>query len=92
MSWIWIVMIILLILLAGTGKSRKSGKQETRRIDHPHVIDDDDYECPFCHRKFRKNVMTCPYCKARFTGRVEDDEEFMEEEDELEAWDEEDGI
>ena len=36
--------------------------------------------------------MVCPYCKARFTGRVEDDEEFMDEEEELEDWDEEDGI
>ena len=52
------------------------------------MIDDDDYECPFCHSRFRVNIMICPYCKAHFTGNVEDDEEFMEEEDELEAWDE----
>ena len=33
--------------------------------------------------------MTCPHCGARFGGRVTDEEEFDEEEEELEAWDEE---
>ena len=36
--------------------------------------------------------MVCPYCGARFSGRVVDEKEFEEEEDELEAWDEEDGL
>ena len=36
--------------------------------------------------------MVCPYCGSRFTEMVTDEEEFDFEEDELEAWDEEDGI
>ena len=42
--------------------------------------------------RFRKDQMACPYCGARFNGRVTDEEEFIFEEDELEAWDEEDGV
>jgi ribosomal protein L37AE/L43A len=91
MSWSWIVIIVLLILLCGTGKSRTTGKPGTRRIDHPHVIDRDDYECPACRRRFTDNVMVCPYCRTRFSGTVEDDREFTDEEEELEDWDEEDG-
>ena len=56
------------------------------------MIDDEDYECSACHRRFRKNMMVCPYCGAHFTGRIEDTEEWDEEEDELESWDEEDGV
>ena len=56
------------------------------------MIDPDDYECSVCHRRFRKDVMACPYCGARFAGRETDEEEFIFEEDELEAWDEEDGL
>ena len=55
------------------------------------MIGDDDYECSVCHRRFLKNVMVCPYCGARFEKREQDDEEFIFEEDEMEAWDEEDG-
>jgi len=41
---------------------------------------------------FRGKSSVCPSCGARFTGSKEDYEEFDEEEDELEAWDEEDGL
>ena len=50
------------------------------------------YECSTCHKRFRKNTMVCPYCGTHFTGRIENTEEWDEEEDEQEAWDEEDGI
>ena len=93
MAWIWIAIIAAFALLAGAGRGgNKTVGQGPHRIDRPHVIDDDDYECSVCHRRFSKDVMSCPYCGARFIGRVEDDEEFDEEEDELEAWDEEDGL
>lgn len=96
MSWIWWVIggVVLLGLLSGgnkySGRSGSSGGPV--RIDRPHVIDPDDYECSACHRRFRKDQMTCPYCGTRFSGRKVDEEEFDFEEDELEAWDEEDGI
>ena len=60
-------------------------------IRHPHAIDPDDYECSVCGRRFPKEQAECPYCSARFTGRKTDDMEFLLEEDELEAWDEEEG-
>ena len=88
---VWIVIAIV-IIVACAGGGKKSVPKEPHRIDRPHVIDPDDYECSVCHRRFRKNQMICPYCGARFAERVTDEEEFDFEEDELEAWDEEDGI
>ena len=89
--WIVLGVIALGALFGGKGKDNRSAKGPVR-IDHPHVIDDDDYECSVCHRRFRKAGMACPYCGASFSGRVVDDGEFEDEEDELEAWDEEDGM
>ena len=92
--WVIIGVAIVLGLLSGGNKSnqRKSNTSGHARIDHPHVIDDEDYECSACHKRFRKNMMVCPYCSTHFTRRIENTEEWDEEEDELEAWDEEDGI
>ena len=95
MSWIWWMIggIIVLGLFSGNKGSKRSGASgKPVRVDHPHVIDPDDYECSVCGRRFRKDRMVCPYCSARFTGKVTDTEEWDEEEDELEAWDEEDGV
>ena len=91
MSTVFWIVIVVLILAAcsGSGKKKPAG---SHRIDRPHVMDPDDYECSVCHRRFGKNVMVCPYCGAKFTDRVTDEEEFIFEEDELEAWDEEDGV
>lgn len=87
----WIVIgVVILAACAGGGK-KNAAKKGPYRIDRPHVIDPDDYECSACHRRFRKDRMACPYCGARFTERVKDEGEFLFEEDELEAWDEEDG-
>ena len=96
MSFIWVIIgaVVILGLLSGGNKSnsRKSETNINVRIDHPHLIDDDDYECSTCHERFRKNTMVCPHCGTRFTEKIEDSEEWDEEEDELEAWDEEEGI
>ena len=90
---IFVVIAAVWSLMAGVGRGgKKTVNRGPHRIDRPHVIDPDDYECSDCHRRFRKDQMTCPYCGARFNGRVTDEEEFIFEEDELEAWDEEDGI
>lgn len=61
------------------------------RIEHPHVIDDPDYECSVCGRRFDRTYGSCPFCGSVFSGKKTDYEEFDFEEDELEAWDEEDG-
>ena len=95
MNLVWLIIGVAVILVLFSGRNKGSGNSGTKsnaRIDHPHVIDDDDYECSACHRRFHRNVMVCPYCGTRFTGRIEDTEEWDEEEDELEAWDEEDGV
>lgn len=90
--WVFIGIVVVLSLLSGGNRSGKSkpGTNGSIRIDHPHVIDADDYECSACHRRFRDDTMVCPFCGTRFTGRTEDTEEWDEEEDELEDMDEED--
>ena len=88
----WIVIGVIVLAACSGGGKRTAARKGPFRIDRPHVIDPDDYECSVCHRRFRKNQMSCPYCGARFAECVTDEEEFIFEEDELEAWDEEDGI
>ena len=89
MSLVWVILGFA-VLLALLPRRRKSSGPV--RIDHPHVIEQDDYECSVCHRRFRKDVMICPHCGTQFTGQVQDEAEWNEEEDELEDWDEEDGL
>ncbi len=50
-----------------------------KRIDHLHYIDLDEYECPACGVRFRKNTMVCPKCGTRFDSRTEEDDAFIEE-------------
>ncbi len=50
-------------------------------------MDLDEYQCPNCKARFRKNAMTCPKCGTQFTGTTVDDEEFIEE---MEIWEEDD--
>ena len=91
---IWILIAAAVIAVLSGGKNgRKTGqKNSTERIDHPHVITDDEYECPACGARFARQFMTCPRCGLRFSGTRTDYTELDEEEEELEAWDEEDGI
>ena len=95
MNLVWLIIGVAVILVLFSSRNKGDMKPETKsniRIDRPHVVDDDDYECSACHKRFCRNVMVCPYCGTRFIGRIEDTEEWDEEEDELEAWDEEDGV
>ena len=86
----WVLLgAVILAACAGGGK-KPAARKEPYRIDRPHVLEPDDYECSACHGRFREDRMICPYCGARFKERVTDEEEFLDEEDELEAWDEED--
>ena len=96
----WVVIGLLAVaLLMSSGKSKRStsrgsantGKND-KRIDHLHYTDQDEYECPKCGTRFRKNVMVCPKCGARFTGTTEDMEAYdeeLEEELDMDEWDEE---
>ena len=93
---VWIVLgVVILAALSGSkGKGSKSAgsKGQPIRIDHPHVISDDESECSVCGKRFRGKQSVCPSCGARFTGSKEAHEAFDEEEDALEAWDEEEGL
>lgn len=88
----WIVAAAVIVGACTGGRKKNASSKGPYRIDRPHVIDPDDYECSVCKRRFRKDQMVCPYCRVRFSVRMMDDEDFVFEEDELEAWDEEDGI
>jgi len=92
--WIVIGVIILAALSGSKGKDSQSvcSKGRPLRIDHPHVISDDESECSACGKRFQGKNSICPACGARFAGNKEDYDEFDEEEDELEAWDEEEGL
>ena len=68
----------------------KSSERPRIRIAHPHYIDDDEYECTICGRRFDRNQMSCPHCGVRFTEAKTDYREYEEEEDEEDYWDEED--
>ena len=97
---LWVIgggfVLIFVAALADGKNGRKlssgfSGRPRLR-IDHPHLIDADDYECGVCGRRFSRDSMSCPHCGIVFAARKEDYEEFDEEEDEWEAWDEEESL
>ncbi len=86
--WIIIGVVILAACFSWKGnKKTNRSRGEPTRIDHPHYIDVDDYECSVCGARFRKNNMVCPRCGTRFSGTKEDDEEFIEE---MVIWDDDD--
>ena len=97
---VWIALgLMALVLLASSGKSKtNTGKRSAsagkndKRIDHLHYTELDEYECPKCGARFRKNVMVCPKCGASFTGTTENMEAYdeeLEEELDMDEWDEE---
>ena len=88
----WIVAAAVIVGACAGGRKKGTPSKGPYRIDRPHVIDPEDYECSICHRRFRKDQMVCPYCNVRFSLRVTDEDDFLFEEDELESWDEEDGV
>ena len=62
------------------------------RVRIPHLIEDDEYRCNTCGARFRKDIRKCPSCGVLFTGTVTDESEYEDEEEEMEAWDEEEGL
>ena len=86
--WIIIGIMILAACFSGKGNRKACGSRgEPTRIDHPHYIDVDDYECSVCGARFRKKGMVCPKCGARFQKTMENEDEFIEE---MVIWDDDD--
>ncbi len=86
--WIIICIVILAACFSGKGNRKACGSRgEPTRIDHPHYIDVDDYECSVCGARFRKKGMVCPKCGARFQKTMENENEFIEE---MVIWDDDD--
>ncbi|MBQ6382361.1 MAG: hypothetical protein IJQ88_05435 [Clostridia bacterium] len=93
-AFIWIVIgVIVLAALFGRqkdgGTPPAAGKSAAVRVDHPHYIDADEYECSACGARFSRRSMVCPRCGARFGGTREDSTAFEEEMLEIEDWEEE---
>lgn len=78
-------------------ESLSAGKRpEVRRagavlIEHPHYIDDTDYECSRCGERFDEKARVCHCCGAVFADTEVDQREYDDEEDEEFDMDEEEG-
>ncbi len=95
-SFFWIIggMFVLCLIgaLFGKGNEKKVPRERPgARIDIPHYCDADEDVCSVCGQRFSRNLMSCPHCNVRFNTIKTDDRAFIEEEDEMEDWDEEDG-
>ena len=80
--------VLLLIALLFSGEKRtnttNSLKEAAHWIYHPHVIEEDDYECSRCHARFRKEAVSCPKCGITMSGKtVKDEDEWIDEEEKL---------
>ena len=94
---LWIIGGIFMLCLIGSlfsGKRKKTVSHERPRvrIDHPHYMTEDDSECTICGSRIPAYVSNCPNCGVRFNASRKDEEEWDEEFDEMESWDEEDGL
>ena len=87
------VLLLIALLFSGekrtnTTNSRKSTyrlqKEAAHWIYHPHVIEEDDYECSRCHARFRKETVSCHKCGIVMSGKtVKDEDEWIDEEEKL---------
>ena len=92
----WTGGIILLIVIGcafgkGKGRAHASGERPRPRIEHPHYISEDEYECGICGHRFGKPYASCPHCGVLFNCKETDEEEWDEEFDEECDMDEEEG-
>ncbi len=76
--------------LSSSGQRPDSDRLSALLVRHPHYIDDPDYECSRCGKRFDEERSVCPGCGAVFTGSETDLREYEEEEDDEFDMDEED--
>ncbi len=88
-----IILLLVIICVFGKGKGRASasGERPRPRIEYPHYMTEDEYECGICGHRFDKPYASCPHCGVLFNCKETDEEEWDEEFDEECAWDEEEG-
>ena len=68
-----------MILAACIGGKKQEGSRKVLRIEHPHIVEDSEYECSACGARFGEKRMSCPKCGAKFEGTRVDNTEFDEE-------------
>lgn len=100
MKWVGIlfaVEIVAVMIGSVAKKNRSSGGSFERartRTYVPHYVEEDEYVCGICGARFDRAYSTCPHCGVIFNSAAVDEDEYDEElEDELEMddWDEEEG-
>lgn len=92
---LWITggaLVLVLVASLFSKGNRRPAMHEQPRTRIPHLFEADEYACPDCGTRFGSDQMSCPRCGVRFTGTRDNYDEFDEEEDELAAWDEEEGL
>ena len=100
--WALGILAFALILRVLLRKNRKENRTIARglrerprtRIDHPHYLTDDEYECTVCGTRFRSNADRCPHCGVIFNRTAVSEDEFvqeLEEEMDMDDWDGENG-
>ena len=80
---VFVIAVIVSLFSKGSAPKKTSARPRLR-IDHPHYITDDEYECGICGVRFDRPLTACPQCGVRFNGSRTDDDEYDEElDDEL---------
>ncbi len=86
-----VVLVIVFALFSKNGKSTEAGRENTL-VYRPHYITDDEYECGNYGERFSRSASVCPRCGARFGRTEKNEDEYddeLEEELEMDEWDEE---
>ena len=77
-------------LISGVKKAASPGERPRVRIDHPHYVAGDEYECGICGNRFYSPLAACPHCGVRFNCRQTDEDEYDDELDDeldMDEWD-----
>ena len=82
--WVFIIVPAFIFIASLFSPSKNSQPKDgtlkhRTRIDHPHYMSLDEYECTVCGRRFGRNTMVCPHCGVRFTRTETDEDEFDDE-------------
>ena len=94
---LWGVGMIAALFIAASvgarfaGRAGSSEKPRTR-IERPHYISEDEYECGICGKRFDSPLSACPYCGVRFNRTETDEREYDDELEEEMDMDEDIGL